>query len=596
MDCRWRLFPGFSGLGRRWRCVPVAVCTVQMPRCAVRMAGSTAMLLLSLLLLLHSSGAKYCERSWSPIPDATVGLRSANEEGQQELKLRMENTCADDVVVYWIDLAGEEVELKRLKPGRKLSMLTATGHAFRVYFPAGFTGTRADLPESALPRSTSRQLALEHTVAARAADSVEETGDSLELVSIAPCGADAAPYYHQRITAPPSTDDADVDEALRRTEAEAAAAAAAAAAATKAAEDSERAAAAQAAKEQEQQRREQLEQELQQREAEAAVREAASQAREAELRTTLEEARAAARAQEEQTRLATEAAEAAAAAAAAASAAQALEQASAASAAAAEGPAGDGQFLAASVAVVCVLAATAAWLHGQLRESASENADLLRQVQEAEASRTKQTGQSVQRGAAGDLKGQVSDDEEEETTVVSAPSWNTTAMREAAAAVSKEKEAASGVAAATASASAALGSADGAVAIGSTDGTQREASSSSSSCSAEAALSATERKLRAALASAGPSSLAPAGSRTPTASPSRRVPDSVIPSRSPGGTVISPQSSVSELDRKLQELGARDGRLGRMLAQVRKRPFFAPFYSRNAIILPRQARDKHRES
>eukprot|EP01043_Picozoa_sp_COSAG02_P071655 COSAG02_NODE_13189_length_1429_cov_12.709023_1_plen_249_part_01 len=162
-----------------------------------------------LFLLSPGAGtgaAQHCTREWAVTPDATVGLRSVNGDGQQERKLRMVNTCADEVVIYWMDLNGEEVELKRLKPGRKTSMMTATGHAFRVYFAAGFTSVRADLPESALPLSTSRQLALEHTVHLEGSEHSEASDPSdpsdpsdQNWIRIAPCGADATPFHHQRI-------------------------------------------------------------------------------------------------------------------------------------------------------------------------------------------------------------------------------------------------------------------------------------------------------------------------------------------------------------------------------------------------------------
>ena len=379
------------------------------------MANRGSMRLLGALCLLVAAAGggspeqKHCTRGWAAMPQATVGLSSENTDGQQQRKLRVENTCSEEVDVFWLDEQGEEVHLKSLKPGRKFNMATASGHAFRAYFAAGY-GTRSDLPSSALPRATPRQLALEHVVLL-----VDEAAvESLDIVRIAPCGLDAVPYHHQRVAAKPASSDAGGSEAS-----------AAEAAAQQKADEQERQRERQelalsAAKAVEDDtRRQELEAALQQREVEAATKEAEATVREQELRDTLAAAQAQAKEQEEHAREATAAATAAAAdaeAKAAAAAAEAKAAAAAAAAAAAERPAAtaaageeDLQWIAVSgestskphhsliskaisdrmlvvaVAVVCILCGIAFWLHTQLRESAQANADLLQQVEAAKA-------------------------------------------------------------------------------------------------------------------------------------------------------------------------------------------------------------------
>ena len=495
-----------------------------------------------LLLLAHRAGtgaetgaeaARHCTREWADKPGATVGLRSVNHENQQEWKLRMLNTCADDVVIYWMDLNGEEVELKRLKPGRKASMLTATGHAFRVYFAGSLTSARADPPSS-----TSLQLALEHTVRPEHSDE--------EWFKIAPCGADATPFHHQRIR-PTVPTDVQTAVKLPNTGSDAPSAPEITAEVSSAT--------LYPAHEEDQRRLRELEQQLQQREAEAATRQAEQEAREHELRVTLEQAQAAARQHEEQARLATQAAAAATAQAAGASAP--VQQHSEVKADTAE----EDVVVTASVALACILATTAAWLYSQLRKSASAKVELLQQVQkqahagpisgsEADATVTGggETVKVASPSASSDdkLLGSASTDLADDSVAVSAPQWTTAAMRRAAAAVNKEQSS-----------------------KGDDDGGN---SSKRHTGAAEAALHVTEERLRAALAAGMSASTAPqpqshkldedSSPRTPQKLPAAR------PGRSPISSPISPQSSLSELESKLRELGTRDGRLGKMLLEA----------------------------
>ena len=499
-----------------------------------------------LLSLAHRAGmgvdtgteaARYCKREWAHKPDATVDLRSVNHDGQQEWKLHMLNTCADEVVIYWMNLNGEEVELKRLKPGRKTSMLTATGHAFRVYFADSFT---TDLPTSALPGSTSRQLAMEHTVRS------EHNDEADEWVEIAPCGADATPFHRQPIR-PTVPTDVVTGAKLPNADSNALSAPAITTEASSATLNSAHA--------EDQRRLLELEQQLQRHEAEASARQAEQEAREHELRVTLEQAQAAARQQEEQARLATEAA--AAAMAQAASASAPVQQHSEVKVDTAEADVA----VTASVALMCMLATTAAWLYSQLRKSASAKVELLQQLQQqahagpmstSEADTTVagggETGKVAGPSASSNVKllGSASTDLSDDSMAVLAPQWTTAAMRKAAAAVNKEQ------------------SSNGDANCG--DNSKRHTGS------AEAALRATEEQLRAALAAgvSGSAATQPqsykldedSSPRTPQKLPATR------PGRSPMSSPISPQSSLSELESKLRELGSRDGRLGKMLLEA----------------------------
>lgn len=476
------------------------------------------------------TGVSHCTREWAQTPDATVGLRSINHDGQQERKLRMVNTCADEVVIYWMDLNGEEVELKRLKPGRKISMMTSTGHAFRVYFAARFTSVRADLPESALPRSTSRQLALEHTVHLDVGDDNDE-----KWVQIAPCGADATPFHHQRMKSTDQQTAAELPSTDSHTRP------------TPGSTDKSNSETPTPAHEEDQRRLQELEEQLQRREAEAAARQAEQDAREEELRVSLEQAQAAVRQQEEQARLATEAA------------AVAMAQATASSANSQqhtevkEDDVEEDLVVTASVTLACVLAATTAWLYSQLRKSASANVELLRKVQQephvrsitaSSESAVAEGGVTIKQPSASsgnEPTVPASVDRADDSVTMSKPQWTTAEMRRAAAAVNKEQ------------------SFEG-------DSSSRDDSKKRGG-SAEAALRATEEQLRAALVVGSASTATQSLSHNLEEGSSPTTPKRMRTAMS-ASSPISPQSSLSELEHKLQELGARDGRLGKLLLEA----------------------------
>jgi hypothetical protein len=117
---------------------------------------------------------RQCTREWAtPLkPDMSLKTPAPDEPGVQPRKLRMDNTCAEPVVVMWVNEHGAEVEVKRLEPGRRLSTATTGGAVFRAYF----------VDETNAPV----QLALEHKVS--------RLDPRMRHVDIAPCGPQAARF------------------------------------------------------------------------------------------------------------------------------------------------------------------------------------------------------------------------------------------------------------------------------------------------------------------------------------------------------------------------------------------------------------------
>lgn len=134
---------------------------------------------------------RQCTRDWAPPlePDTSLRTPAPDAPGIQPRKLRMDNTCAEPMVVMWVNEHGEEVQVKRLEPGRRLSTATTGGAVFRAYFVDG-----ADQPV---------QLALEHKVS--------RLDPRMRHVDIAPCGVGAKRFEiagaHVKINRKPKTDD-----------------------------------------------------------------------------------------------------------------------------------------------------------------------------------------------------------------------------------------------------------------------------------------------------------------------------------------------------------------------------------------------------
>ena len=105
----------------------------------------------------------------------------------------MQNACAEPLVVMWVDELGAETEVMRLlKPGKRFSMATAIGHAFRVYWAAGqAAGTQQ------------RQLAMEVRVPPQ-----QEDGGEVHVVQILPC-VGAVPFTGR--SAQPQAREAEVE-------------------------------------------------------------------------------------------------------------------------------------------------------------------------------------------------------------------------------------------------------------------------------------------------------------------------------------------------------------------------------------------------
>lgn len=121
-----------------------------------------------------SGTVRHCTRDWAtPLePDMSLRTPSPDAPGVQPRKLRMDNTCAEDVVVKWVNEHGAEVQVKRLEPGMRLSTATTGGAVFRAYF----------VDENDQPV----QLALEHKVS--------RLDPRMRHVDIAPCGPEATRF------------------------------------------------------------------------------------------------------------------------------------------------------------------------------------------------------------------------------------------------------------------------------------------------------------------------------------------------------------------------------------------------------------------
>eukprot|EP01047_Picozoa_sp_COSAG01_P096104 COSAG01_NODE_26669_length_706_cov_2.532125_1_plen_180_part_10 len=122
---------------------------------------------------------RYCTSRWSQELQHTTFFASVNEESQQERRMRMENTAAEPLEVYWVNPDGEEITMTKLAAGRKFTVMTASGHAFRAYFirPDG-----------------SQKLAYEHRVTLT--DQLDEFGEPKheDYVRVMPCGRGAKPF------------------------------------------------------------------------------------------------------------------------------------------------------------------------------------------------------------------------------------------------------------------------------------------------------------------------------------------------------------------------------------------------------------------
>ena len=106
-------------------------------------------------------------------------MHSINEDSQQERRMKMENTAAEPLQVYWVDPAGVEVPMTKLAAGRQFTVMTASGHAFRAYM---------------LRPDGKQKLALEHRV--EMASNVDQFGQATEIdfVRVMPCGPGAKPF------------------------------------------------------------------------------------------------------------------------------------------------------------------------------------------------------------------------------------------------------------------------------------------------------------------------------------------------------------------------------------------------------------------
>ena len=121
-----------------------------------------------------SGTPRHCTRDWAtPLePDMSLRTPSPDAPGVQPRKLRMDNTCAEDVIVKWVNEHGAEVQVKRLEPGMRLATATTGGAVFRAYF----------VDDNDQPV----QLALEHKVS--------RLDPRMRHVDIAPCGPEATRF------------------------------------------------------------------------------------------------------------------------------------------------------------------------------------------------------------------------------------------------------------------------------------------------------------------------------------------------------------------------------------------------------------------
>jgi hypothetical protein len=88
---------------------------------------------------------RYCTSRWATYQTKQPNFASVNADNQQKRKMRMENTAAEPLDFFWVDPDGSEVAMTKLAAGRKFTMMTASGHAFRAYFirPDGTLKVRA---------------------------------------------------------------------------------------------------------------------------------------------------------------------------------------------------------------------------------------------------------------------------------------------------------------------------------------------------------------------------------------------------------------------------------------------------------------------